>query len=135
MQDGATPPINQPLDPSSGRSISAVNYFSNHGYDHRSSTSINPLVGGENAFNAVATALKSAQKSINMAFWGLDPGMLLIRGTQTNYDRINTLADILYEKARANVKVNVIVWDHPFSFIGSGSDGGSAIIEQNNSKM
>lgn len=134
MQDGATPPINQPLDPSSGRSISAVNYFSNHGYDHRSSTSINPLVGGENAFNAVATALKSAQKSINMAFWGLDPGMLLIRGTQTNYDRINTLADILYEKARANVKVNVIVWDHPFSFIGSGSDGGSAIVEQNNSK-
>jgi len=134
MSDGPTPDTKQPFDPSIGRSISSPNWFSNQGYDPRATTKINPLVSGETAFNAVATALRNAQHSINMAFWGVDPGMLLIRGTKNNYDRKNTLADILYAKAKANVKVKVIVWDHPTSFIGSGSDGGSAIVEQNNSK-
>lgn len=89
---------------------------------------------GADAFKAVSLALKLAQHSINMAFWGIDPGMLLVKGAQSNYDPRNTLAEILLAKAAQGVKVKMVIWDHPKSFIGSGSDGGSKIIHQNNSR-
>lgn len=105
---------NQTYDPSCGRSVSAVNWFADHGYPHRSGTRVRPLVMGEEAFAAVARELKGAQKSINMAFWGLDPGMVLIRGTYSNYDARDALGSILIERAKAGVEVKVCVWDQLF---------------------
>jgi len=129
MSDGATPPINQPFDASTGRSISAVNWFSKQGYPHRASTRVIPLVCGEAAFSAVGKALRAANHSINMAFWGLDPAMLLERGTKDNYDTDNILGEILLKKAQSGVQVRIIVWDSYSVGIGSGGSGETDLLD------
>lgn len=131
----ATAKLDQPLDPSAGRSVSAVNYFSdspNH-YPVRTATRVNPLLCGEVAFSAVAEALKRAQHSINMCFWGLDPAMVLRRGSasggKTQFEIDDILGEILISKARAGVKVRVVVWDHYKVGIGSGGSGSDDLID------
>lgn len=130
-----TPKLDQPLDPSAGRSVSAVNYFSdsmNH-YPVRTATRVNPLLCGEVAFAAVGDALKRAQHSINMCFWGLDPAMVLRRGSasdgKTRFEIDDILGEILISKARAGVKVRIVVWDHYKVGIGSGGTGSDDLID------
>ncbi|HID08132.1 MAG TPA: hypothetical protein EYP10_13420, partial [Armatimonadetes bacterium] len=113
-------PLAQPLDIGSQKTVSSPNYFADHGYRERSSTKIKPLICGEAAFSAVSLALKRAQRSINMAFWGLDPATLLERGKASSYNKQSILAEILISKARSGIKVKVIVWDHPVKFVEIG---------------
>ena len=134
MAGHAAQVVEQPLDPGSLRSVSSLNWFADHGYNHRPGTKIKPLVMGDVAFDAVATALQGAQSSINMAFWGLDPGILLRRGTISNYNEADALGNILLAKVAAGVKVNVVVWDHPARGIGSGGSGTDEIVKEPNSR-
>ena len=105
-------PIEQPLDVGSQRSVSSVNWYADHGYNHRTTTRVQPLVCGQKAFEDVATALNNARHSINMAFWGLDPAMVLVRNGDGTYDRENILCEILMKKgAVEGLTVRTANWD------------------------
>ncbi|MCF6443151.1 phospholipase D-like domain-containing protein [Nereida sp. MMG025] len=90
----------------------------------RPATTVSPLVCGEDAFAAVARALRAARSSINLCFWGLDPAMLLERGTENNWDKQAILGEMLLEKARNPAfRIRMVVWDHYKVGIGSGGSG------------
>jgi len=116
-------PINVPFDPSTGRTISTVNFFHGGLFPPRHTTAVRPLVCGEIAFEEVRKALLAARESINISFWGLDPAMVLRRGTATTFNTDDILGEILLRKAREGKKVKVIIWDSPFQAVGSGSGG------------
>lgn len=118
--------IEQPYDPGSRRSVSPVDWFGPvQEFPARTSTAVKPLVCGEIAFGEVARALRAARHSINMCFWGLDPAMLLERGTAENWNIDAILGEILLRKAAEGVQVRVVVWDTYGSGIGSGGSGAS----------
>ncbi|MEL6960540.1 MAG: phospholipase D-like domain-containing protein [Pseudomonadota bacterium] len=128
MSDEDPPaPIEQVCDPSSQRSFEVPEWFANNAeFDLRYATRVQPLVCGEDAFAAVSRALNGAQHSINMCFWGLDPAMLLKRGTAENWDNTEILGEILLRKAiDEGVTIRMIVWDHYFESIGSMGIGSS----------
>ena len=124
MPQDISPDLIQPYDPSAQRTVSPVDWFGPHQeYPARTSTAVSPLVCGEDAFAAVARVLRSARRSINMCFWGLDPAMLLERGTAELWDHDAILGEILLERAAAGVQVRVVVWNTYYQALGSGSNG------------
>ena len=67
-------------------------------------TVIHPLINGERAFAAVEEALAAATQSIDIISWGFDPSMCLTRPGGRR------LGDILHAKAKAGVRIRVLIW-------------------------
>ncbi len=100
-------------------------------YPPREGNCVTPLVNGQRAFAAVEAAIRAARHSVDIISWGFDPSM---RFVPPNGIRIGQL---LRDKAKAGVKVRVLVWKDvlagfkentlPGDGLG-GSGGGSAGI-------
>ena len=93
-------------------------YGINIGYPIRDKNFVLPLINGEEAWRTVFNHIKNAEKSIHMCFWALEGNMELIRNknevlSDPGRRKKNTLYNILYEKARAGVKVRILLWNYP----------------------
>ncbi|PAX78396.1 phosphatidylserine/phosphatidylglycerophosphate/cardiolipin synthase family protein [Citrobacter sp. TSA-1] len=74
-----------------------------------------PLINGEHAFKALASAIEQAEHSINIITWGFQSSMYMTRGNNPR-----RLGDLLKEAAeRRNVKVRILVW---FTQLGQLAD-------------
>lgn len=70
-------------------------------------TSYALLINGERTFAAIASAIENATKSIDIAMWGYDPDMYLIRDGSI---RTRTLEDLLEEAAERKVIVRFLIY-------------------------
>ncbi|MEI9714276.1 hypothetical protein V5049_02220 [Moellerella wisconsensis] len=78
-------------------------------------TGFAPLINGERAFKALASAIEQAEHSINIITWGFQSSMYISRGGKPQ-----RLGDLLKEAAEVrNVKVRVLVW---FTQLGQLTD-------------
>ncbi len=78
-------------------------------------TGFAPLINGERAFKALASAIEQAKHSINIITWGFQSSMYITRGGTPK-----RLGDLLKEAAEVrNVKVRVLVW---FTQLGQLTD-------------
>jgi phosphatidylserine/phosphatidylglycerophosphate/cardiolipin synthase-like enzyme len=80
------------------------------------------FVCGEKAFADIAAKIKAAKQSIDICYWGFDPGMELVRDEGTTWPRGETYGDLLIAAGKGNgkdkskVKTRLLVW---YSKIGS----------------
>lgn len=82
----------------------SVEWFAKSGYLRRANNEITPLINGEAAFAAVATAISGAKKSIDIVSWGFDASM---RFKRPGGDRIG---ELLRQKGKEGVKVRILIW-------------------------
>jgi|GEM_PF-4923005 len=102
-----------------GSPVSTPRWFASDGYNLRFLTKIEPLICGKVAFEAVAIALKEATKTIHIAIWGLDPGLVMLRNGNGTYAEEDILFNILLERASEGVKIDIVVWNSPGPMLGN----------------
>jgi phosphatidylserine/phosphatidylglycerophosphate/cardiolipin synthase-like enzyme len=72
-----------------------------------------PLINGEEAFQAVHLAISKAKATIDIICWGFQPSMFFIRDGKSP-----CIGDLLKTKAREGVKVRMLGWEMPFNTAG-----------------
>jgi phosphatidylserine/phosphatidylglycerophosphate/cardiolipin synthase-like enzyme len=76
-----------------------------------------PLINGEEAFEAVHLAIAQATKTIDIICWGFQPSMYFIRDGSAP-----SIGELLMTKARKGVEVRVLGWEMPFNAAGAGGE-------------
>ncbi|KFE52073.1 phospholipase D-like domain-containing protein [Pseudomonas syringae] len=76
-----------------------------------------PLVNGEEAFEAVHLAIAEATKSVDIICWGFQPSMYFIRDGNAPM-----IGELLKKKAKEGVKVRVLGWEYPFNAAGGAGE-------------
>jgi len=72
-----------------------------------------PLINGEETFEAVHLAIAKATKTVDIICWGFQPSMFFIRD-----GKHPSIGDLLKTKAREGVKVRVLGWEMPLNAAG-----------------
>lgn len=73
-----------------------------------------PLINGEEAFEAVHSAIAQATKTIDIICWGFQPSMYFIRDGVAP-----SIGKLLMAKAKAGVEVRILGWEMPFNSAGA----------------
>lgn len=76
-----------------------------------------PLINGEEAFEAVHLAIAQATKTIDIICWGFQPSMYFIRDGVAP-----SIGKLLMAKAKAGVEVRILGWEMPFNSAGAGGE-------------
>ena len=76
-----------------------------------------PLINGEEAFEAVHLAIAQAKKSIDIICWGFQPSMYFIRD-----GKAPSIGQLLMDKAKDGVAVRILGWEMPFNSAGAGGE-------------
>ena len=72
-----------------------------------------PLINGEETFEAVHLAIAKATKTVDIICWGFQPSMFFIRD-----GKHPSIGDLLKTKAREGVNVRVLGWEMPLNAAG-----------------
>jgi phosphatidylserine/phosphatidylglycerophosphate/cardiolipin synthase-like enzyme len=93
-----------------------------------------PLINGEQTFGAVAKAIETAQKSIEIITWGFQASMYPVR-TATGGGK--TIGQLLEEAANRGVQVRILVWFNSVKqkFVGGNLPGWEAYLPEDPSKQ
>lgn len=88
-----------------------------------------PLINGERTFEAVAKAIETAQKSIEIITWGFQASMYPVR-TATGAGK--TIGQLLEEAANRGVQVRILVWFNSVKqkFVGGNLPGWEAFLPE-----
>lgn len=73
------------------------------------------MICGEKSFADIAKEIEAAKESIDICFWGFDPGMELVRDTGGKWPRGTTYGDLLIAAGKRGVSVRLLVWYDPLS--------------------
>ena len=73
------------------------------------------MICGEDGFADIEKEIKAAKESIDICFWGFDPGMELVRGNGGKWPRGPTYGDLLIAAGNRGVSVRLLVWYDPLS--------------------
>ncbi|MCP1506959.1 phosphatidylserine/phosphatidylglycerophosphate/cardiolipin synthase-like enzyme [Pseudomonas marginalis] len=76
-----------------------------------------PLINGEEAFEAVHLAIAQATKTIDIICWGFQPSMYFIRDGSAP-----SIGELLMAKAGKGIEVRVLGWEMPFNAAGAGGE-------------
>ncbi|WP_324739622.1 phospholipase D-like domain-containing protein [Pseudomonas veronii] len=76
-----------------------------------------PLINGEETFEAVHLAIAQAKKSIDIICWGFQPSMYFIRD-----GKAPSIGKLLMDKAKNGVEVRILGWEMPFNSAGAGGE-------------
>lgn len=76
-----------------------------------------PLINGEETFEAVHLAIAQAKKTIDIICWGFQPSMYFIRD-----GKAPSIGKLLMDKARDGVTVRILGWEMPFNSAGAGGE-------------
>jgi phosphatidylserine/phosphatidylglycerophosphate/cardiolipin synthase-like enzyme len=76
-----------------------------------------PLINGEETFEAVYLAIAQAKKSIDIICWGFQPSMYFIRD-----GKAPSIGKLLMDKAKNGVEVRILGWEMPFNSAGAGGE-------------
>ena len=76
-----------------------------------------PLINGEEAFEAVHLAIAQATKTIDIICWGFQPSMYFIRDGSAP-----SIGELLMTKAGKGIEVRVLGWEMPFNAAGAGGE-------------
>jgi phosphatidylserine/phosphatidylglycerophosphate/cardiolipin synthase-like enzyme len=71
------------------------------------------MICGEEGFAGIEKEIKGAKESIDICFWGFDPGMELVRGAGGLWPRGETYGDLLIAAGKRGVTVRLLVWYDP----------------------
>ena len=72
------------------------------------------MICGQEGFADIAKEIKAARKSIDICFWGFDPGMELVRDDGL-WPRGPTFGDLLIDAGKRGIKVRLLVWFDPLA--------------------
>ncbi|VVO35894.1 phospholipase D-like domain-containing protein [Pseudomonas fluorescens] len=81
---------------------------------HPVAATYQPLINGEETFEAVHLAIAGATKSVDIICWGFQPSMHFIRN-----GKAPSIGELLKAKAREGVKVRVLGWEYPLNAAGA----------------
>lgn len=87
------------------------------------------LIDGEEAFAQFAQSLKEAKKSIYMTGWWLTPQYYLIRNGTNEEIAENRLDKILKDRAKAGVKIYIIIWLEVEKIVPTKSEAAKKYLE------
>ena len=84
-------------------------FLSSSLYPKRDRNLLTPLYSGEQTFAAIAAAIESATKTIEILCWGFDPGMSIVRNGKA-WSRDKTYGHYLIKAAERGVTVRLKLW-------------------------
>lgn len=85
-------------------------------YPPRHRCVLEPINCGENLFRSIFNDISNAKQTVDIATWGFDPGMVLIRGPRGEGTRYGDLLIEVATRAKNPVVVRLLVWhDDAFS--------------------
>jgi phosphatidylserine/phosphatidylglycerophosphate/cardiolipin synthase-like enzyme len=105
------------VDEKRGRSSSSSQWLLEQKTDSHpicDNSKLTVFICGEEGFSDIAKELEAAKESIDICFWGFDPGMELVRGSGV-WPRGQTFGDLLIAAGkRKGMAVRLLVWYDPY---------------------